>query len=348
MTGPLLVIAHEATRTGAPRVLLELLRWARGELPAPVAVRLLAQGPLAGEFEAVAETADIGDTPVAVMCNGASAAGELLSFDKSIPALAYVHEEGRALHVLPRDCVTALRERCDRVLCVSTRAAADLADIGVTRSAVSILPPVVTEPPTHTDPGVWRTLGLGSGDPASPLVLGCGEAGWRKGADLFIDVARRVRLARSARFAWVGRRPRAFARLLDNDTSTMGLGEDLVWLGEIPEVGGLFEAAALLVMTSREDPQPLVPLEAAGFGTATVGFETGGLIDLANHGAAVTVPYPDTIELTSRVVALLDQPSSRAQLASNALEHRNRNHSIDILGPRFITEIRDLMAETER
>lgn len=343
MTRPLLVIAHAATRSGAPRVLIDLLRYAQDRISAPVAIRLLARGSLSHDLEALATAPDTDQEPQAALANGASAASELLRLDRQVPAMAYVHEEGSALDVLPAACWKALRERCKRVLCVSERSAADLQAMGVKESAISILPPVVTDPSPHVDREAMNRLQDRIGDDNRALVIGCGEADWRKGADLFIDVARRVLAERPVRFAWAGRRPRAFARLLDNDTRVMGINDDLTWLGELADVADVFEMAELLVMTSREDPQPLVPLEAAGLGTATVGFSVGGVADLAANAAAATVTYPDTVALAAQVVALLDAPASRERLAARALQHRIQNHSIEVLGPRFVAEIETLI-----
>lgn len=356
---PLLVVAHEGTRTGAPKVLLELLRFSRGRLPAPLCVRLLRRGSLSNELEGLSEVPDRRETPAAVLVNGASAAGELFDIDAQVPAMAYVHEEGDALAVLEDRCVDALRDRCNRVLCVSPRSAADLEAMGVDPGAIGQLAPVVPggsgtvvpraaeSPSTESGPGgIARLVYHANGVEDRPIVVGCGEADWRKGADLFVDVARRVAERRSATFVWAGRRPRAFARLLDNDTRTLGLQDHMFWLGEVPDASDLLEQASVVVMTSREDPQPLVPLEAAGFGTAVVGFHIGGVADLADLKAARTVPFPDTAALATEVVSLLDQPELRSSLAAAALAQRELNNSIEVVGPRFLEEIQRLMGTT--
>jgi glycosyltransferase involved in cell wall biosynthesis len=344
VTRPLLVIAHEATRTGSPRVLIDLMRLAEGRLGVPVAMELLAEGPLSEELRALATTDRVDPPPpAAILLNSAAAASQAWRFDQSIPIAAYVHEEGNALEVLPEDCRTALSSRCDRVLCVSERSRRDLATMGVPEEQLEVLLPVVPSPPestgVHTD--TRATLGL---DAALPLVVGCGEAGWRKGADLFIDVARRTAHQLPCQFAWAGRRPRAFARILDNDTRAASLEGRLHWLGELGELAPLLGEADLLLMTSREDPQPLVPLEAAGYGTATAGFAVGGLIDLAADGAAETVPYPDTPALARIIVALLDDRGRRAALTSAAVDRARKRHSPDEVGGRFVQVLADLLA----
>ena len=335
MTRQLVVVAHEATRTGAPRVLLDLLRHAKSAIPVPVSVRLLAHGPLAASLLELSDVVPAGTPTIAVVANGASAAGRGARIDPEAPLLAYVHEEQEALANLPPDCKQALADRCVRVLCVSERSAEGLEALGVDPSRLAILPPVVRDlshvvqeetDPDHHPPGL-------------PTVVGCGEASWRKGADLFVDVARRVNDAQPTRFVWIGRRSRRDARLLDNDTQAAGLKSRLSWAGELENVGSVLATSDLLLMPSREDPNPLVPLEAASLGVATAGFSVGGIADLARVGAAVAVPYPDTFSLANEALALLDDAERRACTAGRAKRRRDEHHSLAVAGDRFVDEI---------
>lgn len=313
MSDALLVVSHEATRTGAPRVLLEVLEAIRPMLAVPIAVRLEAEGPLAPDLRSCSAVDPIHTNPIAILVNGAQAAATVLDYPHGVPSILYVHEEGEALDLLPAADRIAMREGYDIVACVSDQGRRDLLELGVDASSVRLLPPPI--------PRLRAGRESGSVDPSrhdEPLVIGCGAAAWRKGPDLFIEVARRVNEVRPTCFAWAGRRPRAYARVLDNDTAASGLSERLHWLGELAELEPLYRCADLLLMTSREDPQPLVPLEAALSRTATAGFSVGGLADLSGVGAAATVPYPDTATLAGVVVELLEDDTRRAQLIEQA------------------------------
>lgn len=330
------VIAHEATRTGGPRVLADLLAYLTPRIANSIEVELLADGPLAAELRSHANaTSTSTKKPAALIVNGSAAAGAALRVAHEVPALAYVHEEGEALRVLPPEAKAALQSRFVRVLCVSEAAAGDLAELGVPTERLAVLPPVVRLA-AATHPTAATTAGI-------PLVIGCGEAGWRKGADLFIDVARRTVERRACRFEWAGRRPRAFSRVLDNDTVAVGVDPHLTWLGELDDLVDLHQRADLLVMTSREDPRPLVPLEAAAHGVATAAFSVGGLQHLGDRGAVATVPYPDTTALAALVTRLLDDDGRRRRLATCAAEIARQEHSIDVIGPRFVDEVSRLL-----
>ncbi|MCZ7629276.1 MAG: glycosyltransferase [Microthrixaceae bacterium] len=348
MTRPLLVVAHEATRTGAPRVLLDLMRFARGRITVPVAVRLEAEGPLSRDLRDLADTEIDLTAPCAVLVNGSAAAGMFHGVQPGIPTMAYVHEEQAALEVLPKECIEALVDRCDRVLSVSERSAATLGELGVDPSRIRVLPPVV--PCTRADSHSRRHP-----DAARP--------GARRGPATRVGM-RRSRVAQGRRpvrrrcpahpsgcscAVRLGRSPAAsVARLLDADTRLCGLSEDLMWLGELEDVGPVLTAAQVLVMTSREDPQPLVALEAAAMGTATAGFAVGGIADLQDAGAASAVPYPDTVALAREVTTLLSHPEQRGRLACEAENRRSEQHSIEVLGERFLAELTDLIGSAGR
>ena len=333
----LLVVAHEATRTGSPRVLLELLRRTLPDHDGEVAVRLLAEGPLADELRELGTNSPIGFRPDVALLNSAPSAVVALELGPTVRVIAYVHEEGEALKVLPDAAVEGLVRRCDRVLCVSESARHDLLAMGVAPDRLDILPPSVRTGPLDGGPGRSALAAQVGADPDRPIVVGCGEAGWRKGADLFVDTARRS--SAGATWVWVGRRPRSFGRVLDNDVAAAGLGSRVRWAGEVAEARTFLAAADLVVMPSREDPQPLVPLEAAVVGTPSVGFAVGGLDRLAHNGAMVVVPYPDTVALAAAVDDLLADPARRDQVARVAADLVRERHDVDVLARRFAEEL---------
>jgi glycosyltransferase involved in cell wall biosynthesis len=318
-------------------VLLELLRRTLPDHDGEVAVRLLAEGPLADELRELGTNSPIGFRPDVALLNSAPSAVVALELGPTVRVIAYVHEEGEALKVLPDAAVEGLVRRCDRVLCVSESARHDLLAMGVAPDRLDILPPSVRTGPLDGGPGRSALAAQVGADPDRPIVVGCGEAGWRKGADLFVDTARRS--SAGATWVWVGRRPRSFGRVLDNDVAAAGLGSRVRWAGEVAEARTFLAAADLVVMPSREDPQPLVPLEAAVVGTPSVGFAVGGLDRLAHNGAMVVVPYPDTVALAAAVDDLLADPARRDQVAQVAADLVRERHDVDVLARRFAEEL---------
>jgi glycosyltransferase involved in cell wall biosynthesis len=342
VTRPLRIVAHEATRTGAPAVLRSLLRFARPHIDVPFDVRLRYGGPTADELLELSDGPS-DDPPAAVLANSSLAAPALLDVDPSTPAAIYVHEEGDGLTGLPEDAKQGLCERADLVITVSDRSRADLIALGVRPERITLLPPVIEigRPPSAIAVAAIRRKMTGGED--VPLIVGCGEVSWRKGADLFPPVVAAVRRKRPVRAAWIGRRFSAEQRLLDRDTDALGLTDSLLWIGEVARPLGHLAAADILLMTSREDPRPMVPMEAALVGTPTVGFAVGGVADLAEEGAALTAPYPDVGALAERICELLDDDRLATSLVERAVERVTTQQAIDVVGPRFVEIIRALM-----
>lgn len=230
-SGPLMVIAHEASRSGAPTVLLTLLEMFGEHLGAPLKVRLLAGGPLAGRLQSL----DCGGSnvvePAAVLVNGSLAAGALSDVDPTVPVAVYVHEDEEALDGLDPHARWMLVNRADAVVSVSERVRDQLSSLGVDNRRLSVLPPLVVapDPPQHAEVAAVRQLLAPAGQ---RIVLGCGQAVWHKGPDLFIDVARRLQTDPDLSFAWIGSMSRSAGRVLNSDTCAVSLERRLSWVGE--------------------------------------------------------------------------------------------------------------------
>lgn len=343
MTGRLWVVAPHATRTGSTRVLIDLLDAVVPSLAVDVAVDVGSGGPLAERLQAHGAPPAPGERPAAVLVNSALAAGTLADLAADVPVAVYLHETGEVLASLD-PAVRAGLLRADRVLCVSPAVQADAEALGVAPEAIRLVPPLVAPRPAPAASDVAAARAEAGEVTDQPLVLGCGEASWRKGADLFVAVARAV-AARPhldhVRFAWVGRRLRPFSRVLDHDTAAAGLEGRLVWVGEVADPLPYLAGADLLAMTSRHDPQPLVPIEAAGVGTPTVGFAIGGLEDLAADGAAEVAPFPDVEALADQVERLLGDAARGARVAAAAVRRAEERQSPQAVVP----VVRDLIEE---
>jgi glycosyltransferase involved in cell wall biosynthesis len=339
----LLVVAHAADRAGSVKVLLDVMRRVQPTIDVPVSVQLQAKGPLTDELLALGTPARPGDQPAAVWVNNAAAAGCLWQHPASTPSLVHVHEEDEALDVLAPHVLDAVRERANAVVCVSPRSAAHLQRLGVHPGVLHVVPPPVAAPVVA--PGAVDRLRNELGVHARRVVLGCGEATWRKGADLFLDVAAHLAEDPDLTFVWIGRRrPHPFAVALDHDAELRGLSERVRWLGDVPEPGAHLALADVLVMASREDPRPLAPLEAALVGTPTAAFAVGGLATMAANDAAVVAPYPDCQALAEATRAMLDDPAHAAAVARRAAQLARRHQDPDLIASQLGSILGGLLA----
>ncbi len=126
------------------------------------------------------------------------------------------------------------------------------------------------------------------GDGTKPVVLGLGTLSMRKGPDLFVAcaqaAARRIAPAK-ARFVWIGNLPNPHPEGLYMDWVTdqvkrSGLAGDVVFLDPVDDLDGAYAAADAVMISSRLDPFPNVAMDAALAGVPVVCFgEANGFAD---------------------------------------------------------------------
>jgi glycosyltransferase involved in cell wall biosynthesis len=96
-------------------------------------------------------------------------------------------------------------------------------------------------------------------------------------------------------------------------------------------------------MLSREDPYPLVMLNAAAFSTLTVCFEgSGGPPEFVGNDAGVTVPYGDILAMARVLNELGEDAERRKSLGEGARLKLNRDHDMASTMRRIIQEINSL------
>jgi glycosyltransferase involved in cell wall biosynthesis len=180
------------------------------------------------------------------------------------------------------------------------------------------------------------------------IVLGCGTVDLRKGADLFVNLARRVltdplaaSFARSTYFIWVG-------HLNDDDLQRWvlhdaGIGElerQIRFIGTVADTAPYFLAADLFALTSREDPCPQVNLEAMEAGLAVVAFLGAGGAPEVLRDCGICVGYIDVDAMAQTVRELLTDPELRGDLGRRGQTLIREQFT----RTRFMDQVRDLLA----
>ena len=143
------------------------------------------------------------------------------------------------------------------------------------------------------------------------VVLAVGYADQRKGLDLFVDVGLKLsKNLSSVVFVWVGHHEQhAFAQA--QATIAKAEGEAHFFFPGLVEDSDVFFAGAdVYLMTSREDPFPLVVLHALDAETPVIGFDgAGGFVELLQRSCGFLVPYLDSTAMAATALRLLQQPS---------------------------------------
>ena len=182
------------------------------------------------------------------------------------------------------------------------------------------------------------------------LIIGTGSTSWRKGTDLFVQLARVVCRQRShAYFAWVGGCGSTDMAQFEHDVRLAGLTEKVRYTGVVLKPADYLAAADVFVLTSREDPYPLVCLEAAALAKPIVCFAgAGGMPEFVEEDCGFVVPYLDIMAMADRVVPLLDSLECRVTMGSAARRKVMQRHDIGRTAPRIMEIIERTIALTER
>lgn len=171
------------------------------------------------------------------------------------------------------------------------------------------------------------------------LVGGCGNAELRKGNDLFLGLAKSVlkKYPENVYFMWVGLPKNTELHTVQAfDIAKMGLTDKIILVEPTSAVFDYTTQFDIFALTSREDPYPLVALEAALNQTPIVCFEqSGGLPDLIAEDAGAVVPYADVEAMSAVVQGWIENPKMRKALGKNAqnkvIERHDPTKSIDNL-----------------
>jgi glycosyltransferase involved in cell wall biosynthesis len=184
--------------------------------------------------------------------------------------------------------------------------------------------------------------------PPDAFVVGAsGTMYWRKAPDVFIRIADEIR--RSAPdapiyFVWVGgARAGDFVFFETNyDVEKLGLKSTVRFLEHKPNPNDYFAALDLFAMVSREDPFPLVCLEAAALGKPVVCFDkAGGMHEFVEEDAGFVVPYLDVEAFAGKILTLYGDRELSAKLGRNAARKVLERHNVETSAPRIVEIIKE-------
>lgn len=342
-----LLVTHDVSRSGAPRVAVLVAR-SLVDQGHEVRVVARARGPLLSEFAALAPTfvepwpkvrnklwswrpsrllGYLADTVIAFLVLlrwrpdlvylNTTAAGIYLRPARRLrrQVLLHVHESGP---VAARFLSAARAPGLDGVELVacSPSVRADLAALTHrTAAAITLLPSVPDGP-------VVRRLSaappdLVSYDGADLIVGCCGTVEHRKGADLWAAIAAEVERAvpgRALRFVWLGE----LATAVDQ--------AGVEFLGPTSNPYPHLRRFDVAALPSRDDPFPLVVLEAMLLGTPVVAFGVGGVADQVGDAGTV-VPAGDVAAFAQAVARLLTDDELRTRLGTAARDRAEALYS---------------------
>lgn len=143
-------------------------------------------------------------------------------------------------------------------------------------------------------------------------VGGAGNVDWRKGYDFFIQVAYIVKskLPESKiDWVWVGKIDTNQRKIIAGDIQKSGLLDKVYFVGELEDPHHHFSEFNIFLLPSREDPFPLVAIEAAMMKIPIICFEgASGTAEILIKGGGEVVPYMDVNEMAHAVIKFFKNP----------------------------------------
>lgn len=356
----ILVVSHEASRTGAPLLTLSLVQ-ANADRYNVVAL-LLGEGPLRDAFRkagaAVVMSPRMKGNPVVTaavirrlhekfdfrfaLVNSIESRAVLPALGQHcIPTVSLLHEF--AAYTRP---ATAFRDAFfwSSEIVFSTKVTLDNAfaeqpDLG--GGAVHILPqgrclvPAegLTEEQLESEQRRIRRLMRPKGaNDAAVIVLGAGTVHIRKGVDLFIQSAARAILVAPEvdyRFVWMGAGydplwDAAYSVYVADQIRRAGLEGHIVFIDESVAIETAYEEADLFLLSSRLDPLPNVAIESMAFGLPVLCFDkTTGIADFLNGaglGNYCVAKFLDSADMAEKLSVLARSKTLRDEVGARSRE----------------------------
>jgi glycosyltransferase involved in cell wall biosynthesis len=336
-----LLVTHEASLSGAPRVALLIARTLT-EMGHQVHVLSRRPGPLLDDFSRIARTRieplyrvrrriwlTSAIRALALVVDTVLATASLLRYR---PDLVYLNSTSAGVYLRPalwlrrrvvlhghestevarlfltRTRSLGLMSRAELVGCSAAvqHTLAELADRP--SSEVAMIPSVPDDRLVQEQALAGNIVDVSPGE----IVIGCcGTVERRKGTDLWLEIAGRVREALPdvpLRFLWIGKVV---------DAGLVPDEERGAFVGPTPNPYPLMSRFDVATLTSRDDPFPLVVLESMMLGVPVVAFDVGEVGYQVGDGGVI-VPQEDTAAFADAVIALVTDAGYRADLARRA------------------------------
>ena len=384
-----LFISHDSSNSGAPIFLLRFLSWFRKQRTTPFRILIGQAGGLLPDFESLAPAdlfepkatplqeilrrlgwarkADnsrhlallrqkLSESNIGLIYSNTIVNGHILDFLSFLncPVICHVHELQYAIGNAGEENLKLIKKYTSSYIAVSQAVKRNLIEnLGIPaeriRTIHGFIPIDATENKIN-DSGtdVRRELGISRG---ARLVGACGTIEPRKGVDLFLRVANRVKelyKAAPVHFLWVGGWPREVRRAR-KDARSLSVQDIVHFIGRRPNVNAYYDASDIFLLPSREDPFPLVMLEAAWRGKPVICFDdTGGAPEFVEHDAGFVVPKFDVDEMAKKVIELLDRNELRERLGETAKNKVASLHGLNAGGAKIADCIEEVLTSGTR
>ncbi len=390
----ILFISHDASRTGAPIILLNFLKWFKANTNIPFQILLKKGGELESEFKAIAPVSAFPENEpkqtrllthimsrmkaklgirklqlkllkkkliqdnIGLIYANTVTNGEILEFlsELNCPIICHVHELNWTIEAfLGIKAFEPVIKHTQKYIAVSETVKQNLIKNHQIPEAkiekiYEFIPTVQSQSTENHQireitERIYEQLEIPK---EAKIVCASGTTDWRKGSDLFVQLARHVSQKYSENpvyFLWIGGATKGiFISQLLYDVKKLSLEKYVYFLGVKSNPLDYFAVCDAFVLPSREDPFPLVCLEVASLGKPIVCFDdAGGIKEFVEDDCGFVVPYLDIEMMATKVIKLLSSPDLRHSLGERAQQKVREQHDVNIVAPQVIKVIEKLL-----
>jgi glycosyltransferase involved in cell wall biosynthesis len=173
------------------------------------------------------------------------------------------------------------------------------------------------------------------------FIVGCmGTPGWRKGSDVFLQVAKKAaQQIPLVKFVWCGGTPGNKEWLaMELEITNMGLEGNVILLPSTGDSWQVMAAFDVFFLSSREDPYPLVVIEAAMMGLPVICFDkSGGSVEFIENDCGYIVEYLDVDNVVVAVKTLYADNALYTMFSEAARRKYVQRHSKEVVQKAFLS-----------
>lgn len=341
-TPTIIFVSHEASETGAPAVLLSLMQWIKDNTNINFSILVGASGPWNDKFKAIAPTfffdqphteEDIrdfcGNNVQSVYINTIASASYANALNYlHAEFITHVHEMESVFEIF-KDNVEILKNICNKFISVSPGSTSAI-EKRFPNAEITYIRPFIQ--PYQPQVQIEKPQG-------KKIIFGCGAVEKRKGFDLFCQVALKIKQRgyTDIEMHWIGSD-------VDKDLGAehtiqeFGVADIVKYLGSKANPRDYFSYGDLFLLTSREDPYPLVCMEAAEHQTPVICFDqqAGGMFSFVEADAGKVVEYLNIDAMADASIELLEDKTQLKALGQIAKDKVAERHYVSSAMPRIL------------
>jgi glycosyltransferase involved in cell wall biosynthesis len=372
-------LSHEASRTGAPIMLLHFLRWYKANVKLPFLIIIKKGGTLSDDFKELGRTFIIFGNinnkfhlgliklfkpiilrlklnylvlvlkihRVKLIYSNSITNGEITEFlsRKGFIIITHVHELEQTIRNYGEKNLNAAKKSTSCFIAASVAVKQNLcSSYGISPEIVNVIYECIEmegEERYNSDRRSEILMELGISSANAFIIGGGGIIDFRKATEIFVLVANETLNnypALPLYFIWLGADPsdNMYSWIL-TDIRKLGLSDKVIIRPSVSDPFKYYNLFDLFLLTSREDPFPLICLENASLGIPVLCFEgAGGMQEFVQNDAGSIIRYLDINLMSKKICELYLNEELRLNYGANARERVVRNHTVNTIASQIL------------